>query len=144
MVKGVNFTGLSVTMLCHDGQGNFLMHRRTDKCRDEHWTWDFGGGGVKFGESIEAAFLRELGEEYVTKPLEYEFLGHRELFRKHNDADTHWITFDFKILVDPNTVGIGEPEKMEALNWVKLTELPDPLHSAIPEMLKVRGQHLGL
>lgn len=141
MNKGIDFTGLSVTMLCHDGRGNMLIHQRTNQCRDEHGCWDFGGGGIKFGESIEAAVTRELKEEYMTEPLELEFLGHRELFRVMDGVQTHWVTFDFKILVDPEKVSLGEPDKAENLSWVRLGALPAPLHSAIPEMLHQRKHH---
>ena len=43
---------------CHDGKGNYVMHRRNVNCRDEHGCWDFGGGGLKFGETIADGLSR--------------------------------------------------------------------------------------
>ena len=132
MTKGIDYTGVVVVYICHDGKGNILMNKRTENCRDEHGCWDCGGGGVKFGESLESALAQELKEEYLTEPLSSEFLGHREVFREHQDRPTHWITFDFKVLVDPERVSIGEPDMISEIGWFSMDNLPDPLHSAIP------------
>lgn len=132
MTKGIDYTGIAVVHICHDGKGNILMHKRTDKCRDEHNTWDCGGGGLEVGEKLEDALLRELKEEYSVTPLQYELLGHRESFRTHSGRNTHWILFDFKVLVDPTEVAIGEPEMASDLGWFTMNAMPDPLHSQIP------------
>ncbi|MBI4086398.1 NUDIX hydrolase [Candidatus Kaiserbacteria bacterium] len=127
--------------ICHDGKGNILMHKRTERCRDEHGCWDCGGGGVKLGEKIEDALVREVKEEYLVEPLEYALLGHRELFREHAGQPTHWIAFDFKVLVDPERVGIGEPDKASDIGWFPFRNLPDPLHSAIPDTFADYDHH---
>jgi ADP-ribose pyrophosphatase YjhB (NUDIX family) len=45
-------------------------------CRDEQGMWDGGGGGLKFGEKIEDAVVREIKEEYCATPKKIEFLGY--------------------------------------------------------------------
>lgn len=135
MKKGVDYTGIVVVTICHDGNGKILMHKRTNQCRDEHGCWDCGGGGVEFGESLGDALTRELKEEYCATPVEYEFLGYREVFREHDDAKTHWVAFDFKVLVNPEEVGIGEPDMMSEIGWFSPTELPEPMHSQVPATL---------
>ena len=79
MIKGVDYTGITICFICHDGEGNFLVNKRTENCRDEHGTWDFGGGGLKFGEKVEDGLKRELKEEYCTDILEFEFIGNKRI-----------------------------------------------------------------
>jgi 8-oxo-dGTP diphosphatase len=136
MKKGTDYTGITVTFLCHDGAGNYLLHKRSAKCRDEHGRWDGGSGGLKFGETIEDALRREIGEEYLADVLDHEFLGYREVFREHEGKPTHWIAFDFRVRVDRDTVQVGEPEMQEELGWFPLDAFPEPLHSQLPFALE--------
>ena len=136
MIKGIDYTGVMVTFFCHDGDGNYLFHKRSNKCRDEHGCWDFGGGGVKFGETLIDAVKREVFEEYGVTPKVIEYIGFDELHREHEHSRTHWIGFRYRVLVDKYGVVNNEPEKHESLGWYKLVELPSPLHSAIPGELE--------
>ena len=129
MEKGIDYTGIAVSFYCHDGKGNFVTHRRTQNCRDEWGRWDFGGGGLKFNEILEDGVIREVEEEYGTKPIQIEFMGTDEVFRTHEGKNTHWISFRYKVLVDRDSVKNNEPEKHDALMWVTLDNLPSPLHS---------------
>lgn len=132
MIKGIDYPGVSVSFYCHDGNGKYLFHKRGAGCRDEHGRWDNGGGGLKFGEKIEDALIREIKEEYCTDILEKEFLGVREAHREHEGKPTHWVVIFYKVLVDPKTIAIGEPDKCEELGWFTLDNLPEPLHSMVP------------
>lgn len=136
MTKGIDFTGITVAFYCHDGKGNYLMHKRSDKCRDEHGCWDCGGGGLKFNEKLLDAVKRELMEELATEPLEIEFLGYDEVFRTHEGKPTHWLAFRYRVLVDPDRVTNNEPQKHSELGWFRLDALPHPLHSQIPKELE--------
>jgi 8-oxo-dGTP diphosphatase len=130
MEKGVDYVGVTVSYICHDGNGNYLMNKRSTNCRDEHGRWDFGGGGVDFGDSIEKTLQKEIEEEYCTPPKSFKFLGYFDLFRKHNDKPTHWLSLVFVVELDKDKVKNGEPHKFEELRWVRLDNLPDPLHSS--------------
>ncbi len=137
MIKGVDYTGVSVVTICHDGNGRYLMEYRSDKCRDEHFTWSpVGSGGLKKGETLEDAVRREVMEECGTSPEDIEFLGYREVFRKLNGVDTHWIAFDFRAKVDPSKVSIQEPDKCLKHEWFKIDEIPEPKHSQFPIFLE--------
>ncbi len=136
MKKGEDYTGVTVVYTCHDGQGNFLLSKRGVNCRDEHGTWDPGGGGVEFGETLEQTLRKELMEEYCVEPISFEFLGFREVHRTHSEKPTHWIAFDFKVLVDPAQAKNGEPHKMDEIGWFRLDALPTPLHSQYPFFLE--------
>lgn len=129
MKKGVDHIGVTAVFACHDGEGNFLFSKRGTACRDEHGTWDSGGGGVELGDTLEATIRKEIAEEYCTDVLDFEFLGYREVLREHEGQKTHWIAFDFKVLVDPTKAKNGEPHKHDAVEWYRLDALPTPMHS---------------
>jgi ADP-ribose pyrophosphatase YjhB (NUDIX family) len=129
MRKGFDYVGVTVSFYCHDGQGNVVLHKRTENCRDEHNKWDCGGGGVEFGLSIEENLRKEVMEEYCVEVLDYEFLAYRDVHRVHNGEKTHWIALDFKVLVDREKVKIGEPEMASEIGWFKFDQLPENLHS---------------
>lgn len=136
MEKGLDYTGVTVVYLCHDGQGNILLNKRSVNCRDEHGRWDPGGGGVEFGATVEDTINREIREEYCTRVKELEFLGYRDMHRKLNGKKTHWVALDFKVLVDREKVRNGEPHKFDDIGWFTLETLPHPLHSQIPFFLE--------
>ena len=136
MIKGIDYTGVTISFFCHDGKGNFVIHRRNKNCRDEHGCWDFGGGGLKFNEKLIDGVRREIEEEYGTKPLEIEIMGVDEVFRIYEGKDTHWIAFRYKVLVDREKVVNNEPEKHSELQWVTLDSLPLPLHSQVASCIE--------
>jgi len=136
MIKGLDFTGISVVYFCHDTEGNILFSKRTANCRDEHEKWDIGGGGLRFGEKIEEALRREIKEEYGTEVIDYSFLGNREVLREQEGRRTHWISFDFKVLIDKSKVKNMEPHKHEKIEWFRWNNFPTPLHSQLPFFLE--------
>jgi len=138
MKKGEDYIGVCVVYFCHDGKGNFIMAKRSPKTRDEHGVWDIGGGGLEFGDTVEERIKKEIKEEYCTDVKKIEFLGHRDIHRVHQGKKTHWIGLDFKVLVTPEQVKIGEPEKFEGLEWFRLENYPkDNSHSQFPKFLSL-------
>ena len=142
MKKGVDYTGVTIVFACHDGNGNFLFAKRGANCRDEQGTWDPGGGGLEFGDTVEDTLRKEIMEEYCTDVLDFEFMGYRDVHRENNGIKTHWIALDFKVLVDPAKVKNGEPHKLDEVAWFKLDEIPPPLHSQLPKFLKLYREKL--
>ncbi len=136
MKKGIDYVGLTVSYMCHDGKGNYVMSKRGQNCRDEQGTWDFGGGGVDLGDTVEKTLLKELKEEYCVIPLKYDFLGYYDLFREQEGQTTHWLALNFLVLVDPSQVQNGEPHKFDEVRWVRMDNLPQPLHSAMDLFIK--------
>lgn len=129
---GEDCIGVNCVFFCHDGKGNIVFHKRNGNCRDEVNTWDCGGGVLEFGESFEDAIRREVMEEYGVEVLDIRYLGTRNVIRTNKSGkETHWIANGFAVLVDPADVKIGEPEKMNELEWFSLDKLPTPLHSQI-------------
>jgi 8-oxo-dGTP diphosphatase len=140
--KGKEFIGNGVVYFCHDGKGNFLMHKRSAQARDEHGKWDIGAGSLELGETAEATLRREIKEEYNCDVLNFELLGYRDIFREQDGKPTHWLALDFKVLVDPAQVKNGEPHKFETVAWFTNDSLPEQQHSQLPHFLKKYGSRL--
>jgi ADP-ribose pyrophosphatase YjhB (NUDIX family) len=137
MEKGIDYTGIAVTCMCHDGNGRYLIEQRSDKCRDEHFTWSpVGSGGVGQGEMIEDTVRREVLEECGAEATEIEHMGFREAVREHEGKTTHWVFFDYKVKIDPSKVSITEPEKCLEQRWCTIDEIPEPMHSQFPSFLE--------
>lgn len=136
MKRGVDYTGVNIAFYCHDGEGNYLFHRRAGKARDAHGTWSCGAGGVKFNEPLLDALNRELQEEFASTSLKTEFLGWGEIFRKEEGVPMHWIVFRYRVLVDRGKVINNEPEKHEELGWFKIEDIPRPIHPVVAEEIE--------
>lgn len=137
MKKGEDYTGITIVYFCHDKQGNFVMSKRNNTCRDEHGCWDLGGGGLEFGDTVGNTLKKEIAEEYGTDIVDFEFLGYRDVHRDHNGNKTHWIALGFKVHVDRNKVKNGEPHKFDEIGWFQIDKLPSPTHSQFPNFLKL-------
>lgn len=129
--RGVDYIGVNCVFWCHDSEGKILMHKRSNKCRDEHGRWDCGSGSMEFGETFEDTVRREVMEEYGVEPLKIEYITTGNVLREHDGHTTHWVKNLHWVLVDPSQVKNMEPEKMEEIGWFSLDDLPTPLHSQI-------------
>lgn len=136
MKVGIDYPGISVVFFCHDGLGNFLMQKRSESCRDENNKWDIGAGRLEFLEDVTDTLKREIKEEYCTDILDYEFLGYRDVKRENGGIKNHWITLDFKVLIDNSKVKNGEPHKFYDIGWFRKDNLPSPLHSQLPNFFE--------
>jgi 8-oxo-dGTP diphosphatase len=122
---------VSCVFVCHDGEGNVLLARRSAGARDEPGTWDSGAGALEFGESFEAAVAREVTEEYGTGPIETSLLGVRNVVR----PGSHWVALLFSVRVERAAVRIAEPHKFDALQWFRPDAPPAPAHSQLAPTL---------
>lgn len=121
--KGIDYTGVCVVFACHDGQGRYVMDKRSMKARDEQGTWEFGGGGLEFGEQVEDMVRKEVLEEIGADVMSMEFLGYRDVHRNPGGVKTHWIGLDFRVLVDPSQVRNREPDKFDDVAWFTVQEI---------------------
>ncbi len=142
MKKGVDYTGVTIIFLCHDGQGNFLFAKRSTNCRDEHGRWDCGGGGLDFGETVDQTIRKEIKEEYGADVLSHRFLGYRDVHREHEGSPTHWIALHFLVHIDASQVKNCEPHKFDDLQWFPHEQWPEPLHSQLPYFFDEFGEKI--
>jgi len=134
--KGEDYTGIAVVYMCHDGRGNFLLNKRGSGARDEHHRWDCGGGALELHDTVEGTLKKEIKEEYGTEAIGYTFLGFRDVHRTQGGKPTHWISLDFKVLVNREMAKNGEPHKFDEVGWFTLEKFPEPLHSQFPFFLE--------
>lgn len=128
--RGVDFTGVTCVFFCHDGKGNVLLQKRSQNCRDEQGRWDCGGGSLEFGEgSFESAVRREVQEELGVDPLDVRFATVTNVVRDNNGTPTHWIAILHTVLIPRGQERIGEPDKIDDLQWFSVDALPDDRHS---------------
>lgn len=145
MKKGIDYPGVAVVFICHDGQGQIIMNRRSAKARDEHGTWDIGGGGVDHGEKLEETLKREVMEEYCSPIVNHEYIGYRDVHRTHGGAATHWVVFDYVVQIDREKAGLGDPEKMDEIKWFRLDKMPpySERHSQAPVFWELYEEKLN-
>ncbi len=129
--RGVDYIGVSVSFVCHDGKGNVLLNKRGQNCRDEQGRWDNGGGSLEFGETFEECLRRELKEEYCVEPESFVNIGTFNNLREHDGKKTHWICILYAVKVDPSQVQNGEPHKLDEIGWFSPDALPSPPHSCL-------------
>jgi len=122
MDREIKKIGIFVSAVCHDGEGNFLMAKRGGQARDKHGEWEFGGGSVEYGETLEGALKREMHEEFGSEPFNIKQVEVREFMRE----DSHWIGIFFVAQIDRGTVYIAEPVYDE-IGWFTLSTLPSPM-----------------
>lgn len=142
MIKGVDYPGVCTVFYCHDGQGNWVFHKRSKNTRDEHGAWDTGSGSLEFGLTLEENVLKEVQEEYGCRGIIEEQLAATAVMREWQGNQTHWIAIPFIVRVNPKEVRIGEPEAMDEIGWFALDNLPQPLHTGFAGMLPAYRIHL--
>jgi len=124
-----------VACYCNDGKGNFVMQKRSQKCRDEKGSWEFGGGQLEFGEEISEGALREVREEYGVDGEVQEQLPSLSLLRENDGVKTHWVATPFFVKVDPKKVVITDHESTDEIGIFRLDKLPEPLHTGVARQL---------
>lgn len=140
--KGVDHIGVSVVYFCHDGNGRFVMGKRSANARDEKGRWDIGGGGVELHDAVEETVRKEIKEEYGADAEAIEFLGFRDVHRTHEGQRTHWVALDFAVRIAPH-IANGEPHKFDDVRWFTWDTMPAPTHSQFPEFLRKHGAKVG-
>ena len=99
--------------------GLWLMHKRPD---DKHHggLWEFPGGKVQRGETLEKALFRELQEELAIE-IDLTSLDHVGRARRGADAAQPPIVIDL-YTVD-RWSGLPDPQEGGCVNWFSLNQI---------------------
>lgn len=119
---GKDFIGVGVGAVVLD-QARILLLKRLRE--PEAGCWGIAGGAVEFGESIEAAILREMREELAVECQIVALLGVSNHILPAQSL--HWVSPIFLVRIVSGTPYNREQEKHSDLCWFKLDALPDRL-----------------
>lgn len=123
MKKGVDYIGVGVGAVILNKNGKVFLARRGAQARNERHKWEFPGGAVEFGETLEEAVVREVNEEYgvVIAVLQLlDVVNHIILEEKQ-----HWVSPTFLCSHNGGTARIREPHKCEEIRWFAMDEIPE-------------------
>jgi len=119
MKKGVDHIGVGVGGIIYDRDNRVFLAKR----RNESGKWEFPGGSVEFGETLEHALVREVMEEYG---FEIEVLSLLDVVNHIiPDEKQHWVSPSFLCRIITGTPAIREPHKCDEIGWFSLDQLPE-------------------
>jgi len=98
-------------------------------------SWQFPGGHLEFGETVEECARREVEEEAGIKIRNLAPGGFtNDVFI---DSDRHYVTLFVTSEYDSGELTVMEPEKCEQWRWFQSDQLPEPLFLPIRNFLKL-------
>ncbi|HUI45448.1 MAG TPA: NUDIX domain-containing protein [Nitrospirota bacterium] len=125
MKKGVDYIGVGVGAVIFNSDGKVFLARRGKEARNESGKWEFPGGAVEFGETLEYALLREVREEYGFEIAIDELLD--VVNHLIPSEKQHWVSPTFLCRIKSGTPSILEPHKCDQIAWFAPDEIPKKL-----------------
>ena len=123
--RGIDYIGVGVGAMIFNDKGEVFLAKRGPKARNEIGKWDFPGGCVEFGETLENAIKREIKEEF---DIDIEVI---ELLQVNNhiipEEKQHWVSPSFIAKLLLGEAKITERDKNEDIGWFALDNIPRPL-----------------
>ena len=101
--------------------GRFFLAKRGAKVRNEVGVWEFPGGGLEFGETLEAAIIRETEEEYGMQIKVNELVGVSDCILA--EEGQHWVSVGYLCSLNSGEPRIREPDKCTEIGWFTLEEI---------------------
>ncbi|WP_306215520.1 NUDIX domain-containing protein [Actinoplanes sp. RD1] len=131
---GRDHVGVGVGAYVVNDRQEVFLARRGPLARNERGCWEFPGGTVEFGETLEDAVRREMREEYGMEVAVEGLLGVDD----HMVEGQHWVSVSFLARWRSGTPEIREPGKCTAVGWFADDQLPQPLSVASEATLRSR------
>lgn len=121
MKKGIDYIGVGVGAIIVNSEGKLFLAKRGREVRNESGKWEFPGGGVEFGDTLEATLKREIMEEYGVEIKVGELLDVCDhiIPAEHQ----HWVSPSYICSVVSGEPKICEPHKCYEIGWFSPKEI---------------------
>ena len=139
MIQGRDYIGVGVGALVFNDEGLVFLSRRGPTATNERGYWEFPGGKVVFGETLEATIVREFEEEYGMTIEVVELLGVNDHILPQEQQ--HWVSPTYIARYIAGEPRIREPEKATAIGWFALDALPEPLSQVTRDDVRLYRAH---
>lgn len=142
MEKGVDFIGVGIGVIIINKERKLFASMRGPKARNEVGKWEFPGGAVEFGHTLEETVLREMKEEFGIDVEILDVLGTCNHIIPREKQ--HWVTTGFICRISKGIPNILEPEKCEKIGWFTIDELANMNVSSITNerIIQLRKKYL--
>ncbi len=139
MKKGIDYIGVGVGAVIVSKDKRIFANLRGRESRNEKGKWEFPGGAVEFGDTLEETIRREMKEEFGIDIEVIDLLG----VNNHiiPEEKQHWVSPCFVCRIKSGEPRILEPHKSDAIGWFTLEEISElPItvvtHQNIKSLLK--------
>ncbi|WP_328876413.1 NUDIX domain-containing protein [Streptomyces sp. NBC_00287] len=126
-------------VVCRDGRGRFLVHRRAEQLSRFPGHYELGvGGAAGVGESYERAAARELSEELGVRAT----VCFRFKFLNRGGLSPHWLGVCDAVLPE---IGARDPGEVAWHGWLTESELRRTLQqwTFTPDSQEIFGRYLA-
>lgn len=130
---GKDYIGVGCGALIINDNNETLLLQRTDQSRNEPGFWSKPGGTVEFGETVEAAIIREVKEETALEIKLGRFLGYTDHILPNEHQ--HWVAFNYLATIVGGTACNLEPHKHQKIQWFSFNDLPKNMTSTTRESI---------
>jgi len=122
MKKGLDYIGVGVGAIIFNKDGKVFLAKRGSEARNEKHKWEFPGGSVEFGETLENALVREIREEYgfVIDVVQLLDVVNHIL----PEEKQHWVSPTYLCRYKNGKPCIKEPHKCEEIGWFNIGAIP--------------------
>ena len=123
MKKGIDYIGVGAGAIIFNKDGKVFLAKRGAEARNEKHRWEFPGGSVEFGETLENALVREIREEYgfVIEVVQLLDVVNHIL----HEEKQHWVSPTYLCRYKNGKPCIKEPNKCDEIGWFSLDQLPE-------------------
>ena len=141
MKPGQDYIGVGVGAVVFNASGEVFLSLRGPGAINEAGTWEFPGGKVDFGETLETAIRREFLEEYG---MVIELTGLLTV-ADHilPDEGQHWVSPTYLAVHVSGDPQILEPGKCAGIGLFSLERLPAPLSQVTHDDLRALSRRSG-
>lgn len=142
MRKGIDHIGVGAGAIIFNEAGEVFLAKRGREAKNEKHRWEFPGGSVEFGETLEHALQREINEEYG---FQIEVVRLLDVVNHIlPDERQHWVSPIYLCRYKSGSPSIREPHKCEAIGWFRIDSIPlAELSKASRKSLQSLERHLA-